>query len=242
MLPRLDGYPPIRRGKANSYQQHRDGVEDLGHSSHRRDRPRRTEREAQEVSVRQRHRRRDQQRSPPARSERVRPTRVGGHRQSEDDQGTVQVFYQRAAMPAFLNLAVPSMAHQLQLRSWAQRFVELALNAGRRVTFFPNHKAAATLARAGNHRGYYDRRTGFPVAIRVCQHGGAFEQILRRPTADEERLLEIYFGADVWHAYASSALSTNGAGRCLGQRRRLHVQRDKLTSLALGCSNESIAI
>lgn len=98
----LDGYPPIRRGKANSYQQHRDGSEDLGHLGHRQDHPPRTEREAQDVRVRQHHRRRDQQSSPPARSGPVRPTQVGAHGQGEDDRWTVHVFDQRAAQQQFL--------------------------------------------------------------------------------------------------------------------------------------------
>ena len=77
--------------------------------------------------MRQRHRRLDEQDLLPHAPNEFGQLEMGGHRQGEDDQGTVQVFYQRAAMPAFLNLAVPSMAHQLRLRSWAQRFVELAL-------------------------------------------------------------------------------------------------------------------
>ena len=92
----------MRRGKANSYQQHRDGGEDLGHSGRRQDHPPQTERQARGVRVRQRHRRRDQQRSPTARTERVQPTQVGAHRQGEDDQWTVHVFYQRATQQRVL--------------------------------------------------------------------------------------------------------------------------------------------
>ena len=123
----LDGYPPIRRGKANSYQQHRDAGEDLGHSGHRQDHPPRTEREAQEVRVRQHHRRRDQQRSPPARTERVQPTQVGAHRQGEDDRGTVHVFYQRAAQQPVL----PDGGRTRQVRVHVDR--RLAHPDGRRA-------------------------------------------------------------------------------------------------------------